>query len=144
MTSLVDLQRAVQETVDSGRIGTPVFARLLLVAPIDADRLLDLLAAGVSLVADWMGSPPARMIGNPGATAETPSLTLVFEQGATALVSAGRGEHGTDLLLLGQHGAVYHEIPTGQPIRYEALPATASDLREEIRAALQADAPNSL
>ena len=45
------------------------------------------------------------------------SLTLQFRDGATALVSFARGQprgDGVDLMVLGNHGALYHDAGSAQ------------------------------
>lgn len=112
MTTLADLHRAVQTTLASKRLGTPVFIRYLLQSPTKADAVVSRLALITATVRDWLSQPLERIYGIGSAKSGQISLTLECRGGATALVSwAGgvpRGD-GVDLTILGNHGALYHD-----------------------------------
>ncbi len=123
MTSLVDFHRAVQATIASKRIGTPVFVRYLYHSPLREPANLARLAKTTAVVRDWLGHPLERIVAQ--AAARHITLLLEFRTGLTAVITwvgtNGRGD-GVDLTLIGNHGAVYHD--TGDAPQWdEALTA---------------------
>lgn len=111
--SPADLHRAVQTTLASKRLGTPVFARYLFHSPGKGNEITQRLARIVGLVRDWLGQPLERIYAVGGADARHVSLTLEGRGGVTAVVTwvgtTPRGP-GIDLTLLGNHGALYHDF----------------------------------
>ncbi len=131
MASLADLHRAVQATLATKRVGTPVFARLLIQGQEKAEAIPAQLARAAGMVKEWMGQPLNRVLATGSAADGQVSLTLQFRDGAAALIGCAhtppRGD-GFDLLLLGNHGAVYHDA--GSASLWDetaALPAGAPD-----------------
>lgn len=110
MTSLVDLHRAVQSTLASKRLGTPVFVRYLYHSPIREPAAVARLAKSTAVVRDWLGVALERVVAQ--AAARHITLMLEFRGGATAVVTwvgtTGRGD-GVDLTVIGNHGAIYHD-----------------------------------
>jgi hypothetical protein len=124
-TDLDDLARAVQGVLSSKRVGKPVFVRFTLHGPAKAEEIVPRLAGMVAAVRQWVGEPLARLyaIGSPR-TGQV-SLTLQFQEGASALVSYARGKptgDGIDFLLLGNHGSVCYDSGTGLPWDATARP----------------------
>jgi hypothetical protein len=117
MNTLADLHRAVQPTLASKRLGTPVFVRYLYHATIAGPAVTARLARTVTVVRDWLGQPLDRVYALGGVNDRHITLTLECRGGATALVSwvgaAGRGP-GVDLMVLGNHGAIYHDAGTAE------------------------------
>jgi hypothetical protein len=123
MTTLTDLHHVVRATLADRRLGQPVFVRYLLNTRDPPDLLLLRLAQLTAVVRYWLAQPLARLyaLGSPESGHVT--LTLQFRQGATALVSLARaapGQEGADLLILGNHGALYHDA--GGTLHWEAEP----------------------
>src|SRR5437879_1852196 len=112
MTTLADFHRAVQTTLASKRLGTPVFARYLYHGTLKGQAVFTRLAKTTAAVRDWINQPLERMLAQGTAASRHISLTLEFRGGATAVVTwigtAGRGA-GIDLTLIGNHGAMYHD-----------------------------------
>jgi hypothetical protein len=104
MDTVSDLHRAVAATLAEKRIGTPVFVRYTAVLDTDA---VTKLAALAEVVRGWVGQR-LDLVYAPGGS----SLVLRFRGGATALIALVRhlpGERTVDLLILGNHGAIYHD-----------------------------------
>jgi hypothetical protein len=117
MTTLADLHRAVQMTIASKRLGQPVFVRLTIQGLDRPEAVVSRLAQASSLVQQWLGQPLVQILALGSAESGQAALTLQFEQGATALVSFARGQPrgaGIDLMVLGNHGAIYHDSGTAQ------------------------------
>ncbi len=123
MTRLVELHRAVQATLASKRLGTPVFVRYLWQSPDKAAGVLARLTVLTAQVRDWLGQPLHRVYALGALAAGQVSLTLECRGGATALVcwTGGQPRSGdgqprggsVDVLLLGNHGALYHDAGLG-------------------------------
>ncbi len=112
MAALAALRRAVRATIDSKRIGTPVFVRLTLQGTEKDDALLAKLALGASLVVDWLGGGLERLYAIGSLAGGQVALTLQFANGGSAIVSFAQGAprgDGVDLMVLGNHGAIYHD-----------------------------------
>jgi hypothetical protein len=112
MISLADLHRAVTSTLAGNRIGQPVFVRYLLHQPEPSESVVDHLAQLSATVHDWIAQPLDRVYALGSLESGHVSLSLQFRNGATALVSLAQGgpqPGGVDLLVLGNHGAIYHE-----------------------------------
>src|SRR5687767_6594631 len=109
MTTLPDFHRAVQTTLASKRLGTPVLVRYFYHSPIRDQAALARLAKTTALVRDWRGVPLERIVAQGAARHIT--LLLEFRGGPTAVVTwiraAGRGD-GVDLTLIANHGAIFH------------------------------------
>jgi hypothetical protein len=137
MTALADLHKAVQTTLASQRLGRPVFVRLILQGNDGPEAALAKLGRLSALVCDWLGQPPQRVYAV-GSLADGPvSVTWQFADGATASVSCGRGSRlgdGLDVLVLGNHGALYHDAGDANlwddPLTVEAGPAEMKTLIE--------------
>ncbi len=110
---LADLHRAVQAALVSKRLGTPVFVRYLYHRPDDKQPSAT-LAKTVAQVQGWIGQPLQRLVAVGTAEHRHISLSLEFQKGATALVAwtGAPGREGVDLMLVGNHGAVYHDAGT--------------------------------
>ncbi len=116
MTRLVELHRTVQATLASKRLGTPVFVRYLWQSPDKGAAVLTRLAVLTAQVRDWLGQPLYRAYGLGSVATGQISLTLECRGGATALVCwTGSDQRGgsADLLVLGNHGAMYHDAGLG-------------------------------
>lgn len=148
MASLSSLHRAVQNTLASKRIGKVVFVRYILQGKDAADSAHLKLAAAVAAVANWIGSPLDKLYGLPGDGNQV-SLTLQFRDGATALVNFAHGPvhgDGVDLLVVGNHGAIYHDAGTASLWDEEATVAEKPNpaMVAAIERALRSGKPESL
>lgn len=133
MASLVDLHRAVQATLASKRLGQPVFVRYTLQTQDEPKSILPRLAQTAAVVREWLGQPLASVYATGSTDSGHVSVTLQFTNGASAQVSYARSQahgDGVDLMVLGNHGAMYHD-------------AGAAELWDEPAAAagLETDAP---
>ena len=112
MATLADFHRAVQSTLASKRLGTPVYVRYLYHSPIRGQAVLARLAKTTATVRDWLGVPLERIVAQGTAASRHVTLLLEFRGGLTAVVTwagtTGRGD-GVDLTLIGNHGAMYHD-----------------------------------
>jgi hypothetical protein len=129
MTDLAELHRAVQDTLAGKRLGRPVFVRYLLQSPEKA-AVVPRLARLAAVVRQWLGQTLDRVYAVGSAEGGQVSLTLQFREGGSALVSLalGPGPGGVDVLLLGNHGALYHDAGHAAcGADPPALPATRPD-----------------
>jgi hypothetical protein len=136
MASLADLHRAVQKTLASGRLGQPVFLRYLVRGSEGGEAIRERMAQCIALAREWLHQSLVSVyaVGSPESCQV--SLTLEFDGGATALLgyaSTPPQDAGVDLLLLGNHGALYHEAAAS----VHAEEAQRSDADADIQAVLQ-------
>jgi hypothetical protein len=127
MAQLADLHRAVQATLASKRLGQAVFVRYTIQGLDKAEAILPRLAHAAGTVKDWFGQPLTRIYAIGSVASGQVALTLSFRDGATALVSFAQGQprgDGVDLMVLGNHGAIYHDA--GSANLWDE-PATTSD-----------------
>lgn len=126
MTSVENLHRTIQQNIAGKRVGTPVFVRYFVQSRDDANAVLPRLARITKSVRDWFAQPIARVHGLGAVKDGQVTLTIEFEQGATALVSwasgAPRGD-GIDLMVIGNHGVIYHDAGTAYLWDHAATPA---------------------
>jgi hypothetical protein len=112
MASLADLHHAVQATIASKRLGRPVFVRYTIQGLDKPETIVPQLARATTGVQDWLGQPLTRIYAVGTVGSGQVALTLSFREGATGLVSFAHGQprgDGTDVMVLGNHGAVYHD-----------------------------------
>jgi hypothetical protein len=128
MTTLTDLHQAVTKTLASKRLGKPVFVRYHWQAP-DKPSLVPQVARMSAAARDWLGQTLECIYALGSVDTGSVSLTLEFQAGATALVSAGieaRQGSGADLLILGNRGALFHDagqaLIGGQPLVVSCQP----------------------
>jgi hypothetical protein len=117
MTALANLHNAVQATLASQRLGRPVFVRYLVQTPDKAETIVPRLAQVTTTVREWLGQPLERLYAVGTVESGQVSLTLQFRDGATALVGFARGQprgSGIDLMVLANHGAIYHDAGSTQ------------------------------
>lgn len=115
MITLADLHRAVNATIQSKRLGRPVFARLTLQGPDNPG--VPLLAALSTLVRDWINQPLARLYAVGSLASGQVSLTWSFQDGATSVVTYSRCRplgNGIDLMLIGNRGVIYHDFGSAE------------------------------
>jgi hypothetical protein len=112
MTTLADLHRAVQTTLASKRLGTPVFVRYHYHASLKGQAVVARLAKTVAIARDWLNAPIERILAQGSVASRHVTVLLEMRGGATAVVTwvgtPSRGA-GVDLTVLGNHGAMYHD-----------------------------------
>lgn len=112
-----DLLQAVEELLASRRLGEPVFVRWLLLTPNPAADPVRQLAQVAGTIRRWFGVPLVQLYTAGTAAEGQVSVTLQFASGVSGLAVFARcpedAEH-LDLLILGNHGAAYHEATTGE------------------------------
>jgi hypothetical protein len=111
MASAIDLADAVTSASTSGRLGVPVFVRYLLHGPEAGEPVLRSLASAATLARDWLAQDLTHITAVGSLASGQTSLTLQFRQGGTAVISYAQSPtaRGVDLMILGNHGALYHE-----------------------------------
>jgi hypothetical protein len=131
MTTRADLHQAIRTTLASRRLGRPVFVRYLLSISAEPDTLLPTLARLATLVRYWLEQPMKRVYALGPVESGQLSVTLHFEDGATALVGLIPNSSlagSADLLVLGNHGALYHDASNGEFWELEPPGEPAADL----------------
>jgi hypothetical protein len=107
------LNRAVLDTLASKRLGTPVFVRYLFQTQDKPGAVSRRLAQTVAAIRGWVNQPLERIYALGQVKNRQWTLTVEFRGGATAVVgwSAGTApDDGVDLMVLGNHGALYHDF----------------------------------
>lgn len=144
------LQQSVQSVIDEGRIGSPVFLRCIVHAPIEVADTLGGIAALTALANNWMPNPPEQVYALDNADRTQITAMVKYTGGQSALLSVNRlpagGEVTVDLRLVGNNGIIYHETPTG-PYRLMNEPLNFSggeDLVDAIRQGLETKQPISV
>lgn len=149
MRSLEDFHRSVQAVLATKRLGTPVFVRYLLKAPVAAKAAPGFLAWVTQSVASWLGQEPRRIYALGSAKSRHITLTVECVGGAAAQITwsgaAARGP-GLDLMLVGNHGALYHDV--GMANAWSAFPEIPTEpapkeLVAWIERALRSNQPES-
>ncbi len=115
------VKKSIQNVIETGRIGSPVFLRCALQVGNETDSgskasLLHPLAVVASLANGWMPSKPENVYAQGDAEATQVTLMVKYRGGQLALLSVNRVETGTgvDMMLVGNKGVIYHETPTGR------------------------------
>ena len=144
------LQQSVQSVIDEGRIGSPVFLRCIVHAPIEAADTVGGIAALTAIANNWMPNPPEQIYAIDNADRTQITAMVKYTGGQSALLSVNRlpagGEVTVDLRLVGNNGIIYHETPTG-PYRLMNEPLNFSggeDLIDAISQGLETKQPISV
>lgn len=144
------LQQSVQSVIDEGRIGSPVFLRCIVQAPIEAAETVGSVAALTAIANNWMPDPPEQIYALDSADTTQITAMIKYAGGQSALLSVNRipvdQEVSVDLRLVGNNGIIYHETPTG-PYRLMNSPLSFSggeDLIDAIRQGLETKQPISV
>lgn len=150
MTSLADLPRAVQGTLDSKRLGQPVFVRYTLQGLDQPALIAPRLAQMTTIVRGWLNQTIERVYAVGTMESGQVALTLQFREGGTAQVSFARGQPrglGVDLMVLGNHGAIYHDSGSAYLWDEAATPFAEppdAKLQAVIERALQSGKPEAV
>ena len=137
--------RAIREAIDTGQIGTPVAARVLLQNGTDAGRIEACLGEAVAEVGRWLDCPVESVAAQGGEEVGQVSALARFGGGRMALVSAGLHGSGapvTEINLFGNKGMLAWE--TGSAAADDDRVAATSEGKrgsELVRASLVAAAP---
>lgn len=141
------LQQSVQSVIDEGRIGSPVFLRCIVQAPLEAADTVGGIAALTAIANNLMPDPPEQIYALDNTDTTQITAMVKYAGGQSALLSVNRipagGEVSVDLRLVGNNGIIYHETPTG-PYRLMNPPLTFSggeDLIDTIRQGLDTRQP---
>ncbi len=106
------LRSTVQSVIDKGGIGRPAALRLTYHGRGNESDATSYRQNAESIAATWFGSKPASTYSIGGS--DKPTVTaLKWESGQSAILSVSSGTHGPtggNLMLMGSHGTVYHEI----------------------------------
>ena len=114
MSYITRLRQALSTEIASGRLGTPVFARLSLAVSADHGHLLELAAQGVQLSSDVLGAQVEAILAAGSVEAGHLSVQVDFAGGKSALVSIsapGESAPWLDLFVLGTRGSLSHAPP---------------------------------
>ncbi len=144
------LQQSVQSVIDEGRIGSPVFLRCIVHAPIEAADTVAGIAALTAAANNWMPDPPEQFYALDNADKTQITAMVKYAGGQSALLSVNRipagQEVSVDLRLVGNNGIIYHETPTGpyglmnEPLIFSG----GEDLVDAIRQGLETKQPISV
>jgi hypothetical protein len=152
MSSLDQVNQAVCKILSTQRIGQPVFVRCAIGESPRKNDPAVLLARLAELARNWLGQELAEAFANSHVEDGPLSLALKFHQGATALlICIGRGS-AVDLMILGNHGAVYFddrsehwgEDSASTTIEAAGLTAEQNQFLDAIRSSLRAGKPLSV
>lgn len=150
MPHLGEIHAAVGRTLAGKRLGSPVFVRYTLHTQDKQGVAVTRLAQLVAVVREWIGQGLERIYALGSAKAGQATLMLEFAGAATAALSwtasPGRGL-GVDLIVIGNHGALYHDA--GSALLWDdpaaALPdAPPQELVALVERALRSEQPISV
>ncbi len=113
MTYLTRLTAAIKRELEQGRLGTPVYVRLVIVASSDHGHLVPVSVAGMQMVQELLGPPIGEIFVAGSVESGNLSLQLHLEGGRTGQVVVTlkrEGSPGADLLLVGNHGTLRHDL----------------------------------
>lgn len=148
MTYLTRLSTAIKQELEQGRLGTPVYVRIVVVASSDHGHLVPVSAAGMQVVRELLGLAIEEVFAVGSVESGNLSLQLHLEGGRTGQVVAilkREGPPGADLLVVGNHGSLRHDLAeaglageTGErfwsagPVREELVEAVEESLRNRV------------
>jgi len=129
MRSLYETTRRI---IENGRVGVPVFARFSVQISHKDGHVEDFFPRILTMTCSWMKAKPIRVYALSKDDYKHLTALVHYEDGQTAIVSVNtvpRNEHRVYLMLLGNKGALYHDIetlPPGFEITAEPLPIQES------------------
>jgi hypothetical protein len=89
-----------------------VFVHYLIRGVEGGEHSLDRLTRVLALTQQWLGQSPLTLYALGSLESGQIALTVEFDRGATALLGFAQttpGDAGVDLMLVGNHGTLYHE-----------------------------------
>jgi hypothetical protein len=113
MTYLTRLTAAIKQELEQGRLGTPVYVRLVIVASSDHGHLVPVSVAGIQLIQELLGPAIDEIFVAGSVESGNLSLQLHLEGGRTGqvvVILKREGPPGADLLLVGNHGTLRHDL----------------------------------
>ena len=141
MTYLTRLTAAIKKELEEGRLGTPVFVRLVIVASSDHGHLVPNSVAGMQMVRELLGPPIEEIFAAGSVESGNLSVQLHLEGGRTGQVISilrREGSPGADLLLVGNHGTLRHDLAeAGLAGETEERLWSADGVRSELVAAVE-------
>lgn len=141
MTYLTRLTAAIKNELEQGRLGTPVYVRLVIVASSDHGHLVPTSVAGMQVVQELLGPPIEEIFAAGSVESGNLSLQLHLEGGRTGQVAAvlkREGPPGADLLVVGNHGTLRHDLSeAGLAQETEEGLWSADGVRSELVAAVE-------
>ncbi len=148
MTYLTRLTEAIKNELAQGRLGTPVYVRIVIVASSDHGHLVPVSVAGIQVVQELLGPAIDEIFVAGSVESGTLSLQLHLQGGRTGqvvVILKREGAPGADLLLVGNHGTLRHDLAeagladeTGErlwspgSVRAELVEAVEESLRKRI------------
>jgi len=106
------LYQTVKEIIDTGRVGIPVFVRLIGRIIPSEDHIIDTLGRILAITGSWFSAVPIRIYVQHKENTAQVTATVEYESGQTAIVSlsiASEFASRIDLMMLGNKGALYHD-----------------------------------
>ncbi len=128
MIDLKPLKTAVFQETSSGRLGEPVFARLILVVSSDHGHLFPLCEQAVGFVQELLQFPTEAVLARGSQESGSLSVQVDLEGGRSALATVAiRREEDPqlDLLLVGNHGTLRYR--NDGPILEDELEGRSED-----------------
>lgn len=113
MTYLTRLTEAIKNELAQGRLGTPVYVRIVIVASSDHGHLVPVSVAGIQVVQELLGPAIDEIFVAGSVESGTLSLQLHLQGGRTGqvvVILKREGAPGADLLLVGNHGTLRHDL----------------------------------
>lgn len=113
MIYLAGVRKAIKKELEQGRLGTPVFARLVMVVSSDHGHLLPVCAMASEMIEEFLGQSIQTIFAR--GSIESGSISVQLHLGAIqtgqAIVTLKRGVlPGVDLLLVGDRGTLRHDL----------------------------------
>ncbi len=113
MTYLTRLTEAIKNELAQGRLGTPVYVRIVIVASSDHGHLVPVSVAGIQMVQELLGPAIDEIFVAGSVESGNLSLQLHLQGGRTGqvvVILKREGAPGADLLLVGNHGTLRHDL----------------------------------
>jgi hypothetical protein len=137
MSELKDLDDVVRDAIKAGQVGRPVFVRCVIGVPESADEQANVVVDCLMSIRLWFGDSISRLYAM-GSWGSGPSLHVQFRGGGMALVTARVSRPwSADLIVLGNHGAMYHDGFSGG-FAVLSRSFAESDTKRSVRTAVQA------
>ena len=121
------LYRTVNEIIDTGRLGVPVFVRCIVQIASGSEQVGSVLARILTMASSWLKSSPVEVYAQSNHRLRQITVTIKYTDGQTSIVSVSATgvAHRMDLMLLGNKGALYHDgdaLSPGFDMTAEPLP----------------------